>query len=151
MAAHSGNKLSISLENIDHRLFSLIFRLDKSAFLEYFSNNAMRRASTLSNTESNHCSAADGFYSEIEGDAGIREVEDKVKNHLVLGRESINKKFSIRNDYVGHPSFGAKPHINVEVDGIKFHLDYVPKQAPNNLYNKSKSYNKNKSPKKEQK
>ncbi|MBU1496128.1 hypothetical protein KKF34_04545, partial [Myxococcota bacterium] len=75
MAAHSGNKLSISLENIDHRLFSLFFRLDKSAFLEYFSNNAMRRASTLSITESSHCSAAGGFCPEIEGDAWIGEVE----------------------------------------------------------------------------
>ncbi|MBU1218214.1 hypothetical protein KKF97_00250, partial [Myxococcota bacterium] len=62
-------------EIFENRLFSLIFRLDKSAFLDYFSNNAMRRASTLSVLESNHCSVSGGFCPEIESvtPAGISE------------------------------------------------------------------------------
>ncbi|MBU1219401.1 RHS repeat-associated core domain-containing protein [Myxococcota bacterium] len=95
MAAHSGNKLSSSHEEIDHRLFSSIFRLDQSAFLEYFSNNAMRRASTLSVLESNHCSAAGGFYPEnkIKG-----EIIDNRTNPLWIDSEP-DRIFNIAMTY----------------------------------------------------
>ncbi|WP_460185705.1 polymorphic toxin-type HINT domain-containing protein [Thermopirellula anaerolimosa] len=73
--------------------------------------------------------------SEIAGNMGrnvepihlkdFRGVPPQMKNSMrVIGRSSKDGSVWWRDDFLGHPRFGAGPHINVHVDGIDFHLWY---------------------------
>jgi hypothetical protein len=45
-------------------------------------------------------------------------------SNRVIGRQSADGSIGWRDDFLGHPRFGAGPHVNVWVDRIEFHLWY---------------------------
>jgi hypothetical protein len=73
--------------------------------------------------------------SEIAGDLGPRAIPIRASamrgapwtwrgSLRVIGREAADGSVYWRDDVLGHPRFGAGPHVNVGVDGIEFHLYY---------------------------
>ncbi len=74
--------------------------------------------------------------SEIAGNLGSDPVPIRMRDfrgkppgfnpnsEMVHGQKSADGSILWRDDFLGHPRFGAGPHVNVEIDGHNFHLFY---------------------------
>ncbi|MCC7385599.1 MAG: hypothetical protein IT384_27370 [Deltaproteobacteria bacterium] len=46
------------------------------------------------------------------------------RSDALIGRQAVDNGAWWRDDFLGHPQFGAGPHVNVYAEGIEFHLWY---------------------------